>query len=101
MNKVCDIEVDRAKVRSALHVLGTSFLSFRGWDELTSDWNVVTGKTSLSAVLFYLMEGVIPLVTSLCSALQRTSGVGHTHKGLEQDSSAFSAVWNFFSGLQV
>ena len=32
MNQVYDIEVDRTKVQSALHVLGTSFLSFRGID---------------------------------------------------------------------
>ena len=101
MNDVCDIEVDKTKVRSALNVLGTSFLSFRGWEELTSDWNIAIGKTSLSAVLYYLFEGAIPMVTSLCSILHRTIGVKHAQKPSERESSISNSIWNFFSGLQV
>ena len=101
MNDVSDIEVDRAKVRAALRMLGTSFMSIRGWEELTSHWNTAIGEIRLSAALFYLLEAAIPMVTAFCSALHRTSGVGRVHKPVERDSSVSESVWIFCSALQV
>ena len=98
MNDMCDIVVDKAKIRPALSILGTSFVSFRGWEELTRDWNAVIGETSLSAALFYLLEGAIPLVTSLCSALHSTR---HDYMPFKSNATASSSIWNFFTGLQV
>lgn len=102
MTTISDAKIDVMKARPDLKLLGMSYLSVREWKELTSDWNIVIGKKiSLSAAIFYLFEGAIPMVTSFCSEFYRMSGVGPNHKPFERDSTVLSSLWNFFLALQV
>ena len=96
---------EESKTRIALKILATSHMSVREWERMTSDLDTpVAEEVSLGGALFYLFEGIIPLVTALCEEFEKLCNSGPACKiyaSLLEGEEINKYLWEFAKSVQV
>ena len=80
-------------------------MSIREWEHMASDLNTpVAEGVSLGGALFYLFEGIIPLVTAFCQEFDKLSSSGPACKiyaRLLEGEDVNKYLWDFAKSIQV